>query len=131
MKSEFFQIPTWIGQSEYSRGPRPKLRSAKSTNLCPSTHCPSSARSIGGVRKVQEPFSLGTLFIVRPRPGQHSCTPAPARTMGNISIGHPDFSLCFKLEEIRDHFYYTNGGYFSIKSGLGFALSPSITKFLY
>ena len=34
--------------------------------------------------------------------------------------------LCFKLEQIRDHFYYTNGGHLINESGLRFAISQSI-----
>ena len=53
-----------------------------------------------------------------------------ARTMGNGYVGHPNFSLCLELEQFRDHFYYTNGGHLYNKSGLGFAVSQSITKLL-
>ena len=38
--------------------------------------------------------------------------------------------LCLELEQIRNHFYYTNRGYFINKSGLRFAVSQSIRKFL-
>ena len=34
--------------------------------------------------------------------------------------------FCFDLEQIRDHFYYTNGGYLYSKSGLRFAVTQSI-----
>ena len=36
-------------------------------------------------------------------------------------------SLCFELEQIRDHFYYTNFLFFYNKSGLRFAVTQSIT----
>ena len=39
-------------------------------------------------------------------------------------------SLCFELEQIRDHFYYTNFKFFYNKSGLRFALAQSIANFL-
>ena len=55
-------------------------------------------------------------------------TCARARTMGNRYVGHPKFSLCLELEQFRDHFYYTNGGHLYNKSGLGFAVTQSITK---
>ena len=35
-------------------------------------------------------------------------------------------SLCFELEQIRDHFYYTNFLFFYNKSGLRFAVTQSI-----
>ena len=47
---------------------------------------------------------IGTSVKVPNKDGAH------AHTLGNISIGHPDFSLLFELEQIRDHFYYANGG---------------------
>ena len=40
------------------------------------------------------------------------------------------FVLCFELEQIGDHIYYTNGGYSYSKCGLGFALAQSIKKFI-
>ena len=49
---------------------------------------------------------------------------------GNHYVGQPIFSLCLELEEIRDHFYYTNGGHLYSKSGLGFAVTQYITKLL-
>ena len=36
-------------------------------------------------------------------------------------------SLCFELEQIQDHFYYTNFLFFYNKSGLRFAVTQSIT----
>ena len=40
----------------------------------------------------------------------------------------PIVSLCLELEQIRDHFYYTNAPHLYSKSGLGFVLTPSIAK---
>ena len=37
-------------------------------------------------------------------------------------------SLCFELEQIRDHFYYTNFLFFYNKSGLRFSVTQSIAK---
>ena len=39
--------------------------------------------------------------------------------------------LCLELEQIRDHFYDTNGGYLYSESGLRFAVTQSKTKLLY
>ena len=36
--------------------------------------------------------------------------------------------LCLGLQQIRDHFYYINGGHLYSKSGLGFAVTLSILK---
>ena len=44
--------------------------------------------------------------------------------------GGRKFSLCLELEQIRDHFYYTNGGHLYSKSGLGFVITPTIAKFI-
>ena len=38
------------------------------------------------------------------------------------------FSLCLELEQIRDHFYYTNAPHLYSKSGLGFDVTQSIAK---
>ena len=37
--------------------------------------------------------------------------------------------FCLELEQIWDHFYYTNGGYLYSKSGLRFAIAQSIVTF--
>ena len=37
---------------------------------------------------------------------------------GNRGV-ESNFSLCLELEQIRDHFYYTNGGHLYCKRGLG------------
>ena len=36
--------------------------------------------------------------------------------------------FCLGLQQIRDHFYYINGGHLYSKSGLGFAVTLSIKK---
>ena len=52
------------------------------------------------------------------------------RFPGKSMLGWPKILLCLELEQIRDHFYYTNDPHLYSKSGLGFALTQSIAKFL-
>ena len=41
-----------------------------------------------------------------------------------------NFFLCFELEQIRDHIYYTNATHLYSKCGRRFALAQSITKII-
>ena len=50
---------------------------------------------------------------------------------GKIQTEFLPKSLCFELEQIRDHFYYKNFLFFYNKSGLRFAVAQSISNFVF
>ena len=72
---------------------------------------------------------LGMVITVKCSPGIEFCV-THTNFWRERYVGHPIFSLCLELEQIRDHFYYTNRGHLYSKSGLGFAVTQSITKLL-
>ena len=66
------------------------------------------------------PANIGNMVIFWPKVGHFGIF---------YSVKSPNlFLLCLELEQIRDHFYYTNGGHLYSKSGLGFVITPSIAK---